>query len=176
MTAGSFVPVLVMHRLAMKLCPMIRRMLSTRRHRTMVAMPIVKMMIHVSVESMWPVEPRSGADKDTPCKPLRSVIPVWCAIIRRSLVVTVWANRRCTNFHGHLCRGPIRRPEKQAGSKSRQTKVLQHMHSLNLNPFEGQQPQMVVQNALCGKINLATESNLYRTGHQPYTDRTGNHS
>ena len=55
----------VMHRLAVKLCAVLCRMLAARRHRTAIALAEVEMMIDVPVEMLWPMEPRTGTDEDT---------------------------------------------------------------------------------------------------------------
>jgi hypothetical protein len=53
----------IMHRLAVKFCTMFRRMLAAPRHRPVVALPIVEMMIDVSIEAVRPVKPGSSPDK-----------------------------------------------------------------------------------------------------------------
>jgi len=64
MSARRFMPVRVMHRLAVELCPMIGRMFSTRWKRSVISLSIIEMMINVAVKVVWPMEPRSGTDKD----------------------------------------------------------------------------------------------------------------
>jgi hypothetical protein len=53
----------VMHCLAMEFPSLIGWMLATRRHGPMVAFPIVKAMIDVSIEMIRPMIPRSGTDE-----------------------------------------------------------------------------------------------------------------
>ena len=53
----------IMHRLAVKLGAMFRRMLTARGKMPVVALAIVEMMIHVPVEVVRPMEPRSRTDE-----------------------------------------------------------------------------------------------------------------
>ena len=121
MPARRFMSVRVMHGLTMELRTVIDRVLSTCWKRAMVAMAKIKMVVNVAVEARRSMKPRPGSDKHAPGKPLRPGVAVRRTIVRGSFIVAVRANRRRTNFHGHLCRGTICRPQEQAGSKSRQT-------------------------------------------------------
>lgn len=86
------------HRLSVERNPLRVRRLAPSRHRTPVAVAIVERVIDVSVEAIGPVVPRTRADKYSAVEPLRSVVSVGSAIIRRSLVVAVRTNRRtCTD-------------------------------------------------------------------------------
>jgi hypothetical protein len=53
----------VMHCFAAKLFMVFHRTLSARRHRPMVALAIVEVMIDMSVEMFRPMEPWSGSDE-----------------------------------------------------------------------------------------------------------------
>jgi hypothetical protein len=57
------VPMSVMHCLTVKLCTVIRRSLAARWHGSVVALALVEMMIHVSIEVLRPMEPGSRTDK-----------------------------------------------------------------------------------------------------------------
>jgi hypothetical protein len=54
-----------MHCLAVKLCAVFRWTLAARGQRPVVALAKVETMIDVSVETIRPVEPRSGPDEYT---------------------------------------------------------------------------------------------------------------
>ena len=64
-STGCLMATRVMHRLAVKLCAMFGWALPARGHSSVVALPIIEMMIDVSVEMIRPVVPRSGPDKYT---------------------------------------------------------------------------------------------------------------
>ena len=125
-------PMRIMHRLAMELPALGNRMLTPRRIRSMIALPVVKMMVYMTVEMIGAMKPRSGSNKHTARKPLRTVISVRRAVVRRSFIVAVRAYRRRTDLNGNLCmcRSLIRDGKKQAGRKSRQTKTFQHSHNV----------------------------------------------
>lgn len=82
----------VMHRFAPKLLMVFHRTLSTRRKRAVIAMAEIIVMIDVSIEMFRSVEPGSSADKDAARKPLRAIIAVRRAIVRRYFVVSVGAD------------------------------------------------------------------------------------
>ena len=124
----GFMPVGIMHCLAVELRPVIRRVLAARGHRSVVPLPVIQMMIYMAIEVVRAVEPRSSADEHAARNPFRAVISVWGAIVRRLFVVPVWANGRCANLHGYLRGSAIRCRKKQACSKSRQTKIFQRTH------------------------------------------------
>ena len=94
----------IMHCLTVKLCAVFRWSRAARRHSPVVALAIVELMIDVAVEMIRPVIPRSRADEDTAAsEPLGPIIAIRSAVIRRCLVVPVWANRRFSNADCNLC-------------------------------------------------------------------------
>jgi len=93
MPVWRLVPMSIVHRLSMKLRPMIRRVFPTRREPSVIALAVIQTVIYMPVEMISPVKPRSRADKDAAVVPLRTVIPVRRARIRRSLVIAVRASR-----------------------------------------------------------------------------------
>jgi hypothetical protein len=64
-TARCFVAMNVMHCVAVELSTMLSRTLSPSREASVIALAIVEMMIHVSVEVFRPVEPRSRSEEYT---------------------------------------------------------------------------------------------------------------
>ncbi len=87
----------VVHGLAVELSALLRGMLAARRETPAIAFAVIEAVIHVSVEMIPSVKPRSRADKDAAAVPFRSVISVGSALIRRLFIVAVrafglWAN------------------------------------------------------------------------------------
>lgn len=72
------------------------------RIRTVIAMMWIVVVIDVTVEVVRAVEPWSGSNKDAAAEPLRAIVAIRCALVRRVIVVTVGANRRHTNTDGNL--------------------------------------------------------------------------
>lgn len=136
---------LVMHGLTMEFHSVAAWVLSTRRQRPMIAMPIIKAMIYVSIEAVRAMEPGTGADKNAPRKPLRSVITIRCAIVRRNLIVPVGANGRFSDTDRNLCRCLTRRHKKQSGGNCREPNILQTIHFLHLSGLESVEPDLVVR-------------------------------
>jgi hypothetical protein len=92
----------VMHGFAVKLGTMFCWPLAARWHGPLIALTIVEMMIDVSVEMACPVIPRSRSNKYAARKPLRPIITVRGAVIRRLFVISVRANRRLSNANRNL--------------------------------------------------------------------------
>ena len=65
MAARCFVAMSVVHCVAVELRTVLGRTLSACREASVIALAIVQMMIHVSVEVLRPVEPRSRTDEYT---------------------------------------------------------------------------------------------------------------
>jgi hypothetical protein len=63
----------------------------------MIAFAIVQVMIHVSVEVLRPMKPRTRADKHAAYEPLRPIITIRGAVIRRYFVVPIWTHRWLTD-------------------------------------------------------------------------------
>ena len=121
MSVRSLMPVRIVHRLTVEFCPMIARMLPALRHRPVISMPVVKMMVYMPVEMIRPVKPRPSADENAAIKPLRTIIPIRCAIVRRHLVVAVRTARLRPNIHRNLSRSRHCRRQKSTCRHSRQT-------------------------------------------------------
>ena len=93
----------IVHCLTVKLRAVLRWSGAARRVPTAVALAIVELMIDVAVEMVRPVIPRAGADEDTASEPLGPIIAIRSAIVRRSLVVPIGANRRYSDTDCNLC-------------------------------------------------------------------------
>jgi len=106
--SGRLVAMEIMHCVSMELSAVLSGMLAARGERPVVAVAIVEMMIDVPVEMFRPVEPRSRANEYAARKPLRAIVTIRRAVIRRSLVVSVRANRRLSDAYGNLCMSLLR--------------------------------------------------------------------
>jgi len=115
MAVRSFVPVRIVHGLAMKFCAVFRRVLAASREIAVIPLPVVQVVIHMSVKMIASVEPGSCTDEDTAVVPLRPVISVGRALVRRSFIVAVGASRRRPDFDRNLCPQLRRRRKEQAG-------------------------------------------------------------
>lgn len=70
----------------------------------MVTVAWIEVIIDMSMKVPRPVEPRSGANKDTSAKPLRAVIPIRRTVVRRKRIVAIRANGSGTNMDINLGR------------------------------------------------------------------------
>ena len=93
----------IMHSPTVKLCAVLRRSSAARWERPVVALAIVEIMIDVAVEMIRPVIPRASADEDTASEPLGPIIAIRSAVVRRSLIIPVGANRRYSDADSDLC-------------------------------------------------------------------------
>jgi hypothetical protein len=93
----------VMHCATVKLSTVFRWSGAARWERPVVALAIVELMIDVAVEVIRPVIPRASADEDAAGKPLRPIIAIRSAVVRRCLVITVGAHRRYSDADTNLC-------------------------------------------------------------------------
>jgi hypothetical protein len=119
----------VMHCIAMKLLTMFRRSRAALGEAAAIAFSIVKVMIDVSVKVVCPVVPGSRSNEYAPCKPLRSIVTVRSAVVRRSLVVSIRTDRRYSNIDRDLGGCLICGGQKKASCKGRQAKYLYRFHS-----------------------------------------------
>jgi len=119
----------IVHCLTVKLRPVFRRTRTARRQRPMVPLAVVETMIDMSIEMSGTMEPRSRADKDSARKPLRTVVPVRRAVVRRHFVIPVRANRRSADRNRNLSRRTRTCGEKQAHNNRRQSYCFQSSHS-----------------------------------------------
>ena len=87
----------IMHRLAVKVRAVFCGSRAPSRHWPVIALAVIEMMIDVSVEMLRSVVPRPSADKYTAGEPLRSIVAVWSAVVRRNFVVSVRTHRCFSN-------------------------------------------------------------------------------
>jgi hypothetical protein len=118
----------VMHGLTMELSAMIARVLAARRHRSMVSVAIIEVMVYMTIKVLGPMKPRSCTHKYATRKPFRTVVTVWSAVVRRHFVISVGAHRRRPNAHRNLSWSHVAASKKQANSQSSQSRIFQHIH------------------------------------------------
>jgi len=126
----------IVHRLAVKLCAVFRWVLATRGQGSVVTLAKIEAMIDVSVEMIRPVKPRPRPDKYTPRKPFRAIVTIRSTVIRRNLVISVRANRRCPDAYRNLRGCLVRGSQKKARGKSQKTNVFQCFHRFDLSSFQ----------------------------------------
>ena len=86
----------------------VERLRPATRQRSRVPVMRVIAIVDVSIKSMRPVEPGSRAKEDAAHKPVRTVIAVGRAVIRRVIEITIRANRRHADADRNL-RNRLRR-------------------------------------------------------------------
>ncbi len=119
----------IMHRLTMECRTLFRRTLTARRHRTTIALAIVETVIDVPVEMRRPAIEGTCANEDAAREPLRPVIAIRGAVIRRRLVVSVRTNRGAdaSNAYRNMRRAA---PSHQYTETDRHNSQARHLHSL----------------------------------------------
>ena len=104
--AMFFVTVAVAHLISVEVLggtmPAVMRSVSIMRVFAVVAMIRMIVIVDIAMEVFGAVKPRAGADKDAIGKPLRAVITVGSATVRRHIVITVRASGRDTDADADL--------------------------------------------------------------------------
>jgi Low affinity iron permease len=95
-SAGSFMAMGVVHRLATKLRPTRHGNLATGRHWPTITFSDVESVVDMPIEMIRPVEPRPRANEYTALEPLRPILAVRRAAVWGRFVVSVRANRGAT--------------------------------------------------------------------------------
>ncbi len=106
----------IVHGASVELHPVLRWMLAARRHRAVIALAVIEVMIYVPIKVGWAVKPGSRADEHAARKPFRSVVTIRRAVIRRNLVIAIRTNRRFTDTDCNLCIRFSRGCEQTTGS------------------------------------------------------------
>ena len=122
----------IVHGLPMKFRTVIRRMLPARREAAVITLPVVEVVIHMPIKMITPVIPRSRADEDAAVVPLRSIIAVRRASIRRNFIVAIRAIRLHADFDRDLCPCLWRRRKEQASRNRHSRNQLQNLHTFPL--------------------------------------------
>jgi hypothetical protein len=82
----------------------IEGLVSMLREWTAIAVMWIKAVIYVAVEASRAMKPRAGSNKDTAGEPLRPIVSIGGAAVRRIVEVAIWASRRYSNIDGDPCR------------------------------------------------------------------------
>lgn len=107
MSVWRLVAVRVMHGLAVKFRAVFGWVFTSCGRGPVIALAIVEMMIHVSVEVFRTMKPGTRADEYTARKPLRPIITVRGAVIRGYFVVPVGTDRWLADTNCNLRLGTI---------------------------------------------------------------------
>jgi len=70
--------------------------------RPMISIARIVAVIHVTVEAVRPMKPRSGAKEDAANKPIRPIVPIGRAVIRGIVKIAVRTIRSNTDINGNL--------------------------------------------------------------------------
>ncbi len=124
MTARRLMPMRVMHSVAVKFRAVFGRMFTAGGKSAMITLAVVQMMIYVSIKVIGSVKPGSRTDKHAACKPLRPIVAVRGAVVRRYFVVSVRTNRRLADTHRNLRLRAISVSQKDSSSSNQETKAF----------------------------------------------------
>lgn len=118
----------VMHCVAVELSAMFGWMFATSWKPTTIALAKIIVMIDMSVEMFWPVEPGSRPDKYAACEPLRAIKAIRSAVVRGNLIVPVRTNRRRPNRERNLSGRIMGGSHQEPSSNSYETQISQRFH------------------------------------------------
>jgi hypothetical protein len=79
-----------------------KRLRTASRHRAVISIVWIVAIVYVSIKSMRTMEPRACANKDSARKPVRSVVAIRSAIIRRVVEISIGAYRSNTDADCNL--------------------------------------------------------------------------
>ncbi len=80
---------------------MIECLRTTRGYRALISMMRIKAVIHMPVKTRRAVEPRSCTDKYAINKPIRPIVPIRSAAIRRVIEKSIWTDGRRPDIHAY---------------------------------------------------------------------------
>jgi hypothetical protein len=90
---------------------MIERPRTTLRQRPMIAISRIKPVIYVPIKPARPMKPRPCTDEYTPHKPVRPIVPIRRAIIRRIVEIPIRTIRCRPNLYNNLRGRHMRRSQ-----------------------------------------------------------------
>jgi len=96
---SNHMPLPIMSLISLEMVELLR---SPTRRRAVIPMMRVIPIVYMSMKSTRPMEPRPGSNKDPTRKPIRPIIPIRRAIIRRIVEITIRAFRRNSNPDDNL--------------------------------------------------------------------------
>ena len=101
--------------------------LAASRQRSIVAVMRIKPVVHVPIEPARPVEPGTGAKKHPAIKPIRTVVAISGAVIRRIVEVPIRAHRSYANADADLSRRlGCRAQQSRCQSRERKNFSVEH--------------------------------------------------
>ena len=69
---------------------------------SVVAMMGIEVVIHVAMKIMGAVKPRAGSEEHASAEPFGAVVPVGRAMVRREVIVAIWAQRFWSDLNCNL--------------------------------------------------------------------------
>jgi hypothetical protein len=111
----------------------IEGLVSTGRSWTNIAVMWIEAVINVALEVVGAVEPRAGSDENAAAEPLGPVVPVWRAVVRGHIVVTIGTNGFCSDVDGDLS-GCEARNAQQSRNQGRKNNEFSIGHEFLLTP------------------------------------------
>jgi hypothetical protein len=106
------------------------RFLATGRHWASIAAMKIKAVIHMAVEVSRSMKPRTRANEDPARKPLRAVVTVWGALVRRNVIVAVRTHRRLSDLDAYLSLRCGRASQEAESGNYRDRKIPESVHEL----------------------------------------------
>ncbi len=88
---------------------MVERLSAASRQRPVVPMVRVETVVHMADKPARPMEPRPGSNEDAAGKPVRPIVPIRRAIVRRIVKVSIRTHRRNANAYRDLRSGRMAR-------------------------------------------------------------------
>lgn len=117
------VPVAIAHLVPVEVrgidMPSLGMVLAPMRHGTVIAMLRMETVIHPPVEMLGAMKPGTHTNESAIHEPFRAVITLWCASVRRHIVVTIRTDRFGTNTDTHLGLGLRSRRDKSGARDGR---------------------------------------------------------
>jgi hypothetical protein len=97
-----FMSMRIMPGLAVKIPAVFGWVLTARREPTVVSLTEIVVMIDMPIEMLRPMKPGSSTDEYTALEPLRAIITIRGAVVRRYFIVPIRTNRWGTNTYRNL--------------------------------------------------------------------------
>jgi hypothetical protein len=121
----------------------IEGLVSAGRSWTNIAVMWIEAVINVALEVVGAVEPRAGSHENAAAEPLGPVVPVWRAVVRGHIVVTIGTNGFCSDVDGDLsgCRAGN---AQQSGNQDRKGKEFPIAHVFLLTAKKSNRAAKVV--------------------------------
>ncbi len=96
----AFVPMRIHTRIRVKV---IEWLFAMTRQRAVVTMARIEAIIYVSIKCTAPMEPRPRADKQATVKPIRAVVAIRSAVVRRVIKISIRTHGLRPDVDRNLC-------------------------------------------------------------------------